>query len=90
MTALDLLTQPKLLVESKAYFTNVQTKTQKYVPMLSATDKPQVQINAETMARFRFEMKKYYYDPDKYGTYLEQLGVAWPVKQLTPPPQGKP
>lgn len=90
MTTLDLLTQPKLLAESKAYFTNVQTKTQKYVPMLSATDKPQVQINAETMARFRSEMKKYYYDPDKYGTYLEQLGVAWPVKQLTPPPQAKP
>ena len=27
------------------------------------------------MARYREEMKKYYYDPTKYKTYLEQLGV---------------
>jgi len=89
MTALDLLTQPKLLAESKAYFTNVQTKDQKYVPMLSATDKPQTQINANIMATFRPEMKAFYYDPDKYGTYLEQLGIAWPVKTLTPPTGAK-
>jgi aminobenzoyl-glutamate utilization protein B len=89
MTALDLLTQPKLLVEAKAYFTDAQTKTQKYVPMLSATDKPQTGINANIMATFRPEMRKFYYDPDKYGTYLEQLGIAWPVKQLTPPAGAK-
>ncbi len=23
-------------------------------------------------------MRKYYYDPTKYKTYLEQLGVAYP------------
>lgn len=85
MTALDLLTQPKLLQASKTWFKDVQTKDQKYVPMLSATDKPQTQINANIMATYRPEMTKYYYDPSKYGTYLEQLGVAWPVKQLTPP-----
>jgi aminobenzoyl-glutamate utilization protein B len=89
MTVLDLLTQPKLLDASKAYFKDVQTKDQKYVPMLSATDKPQTQINANIMATFRPEMRKFYYDPDKYGTYLEQLGIAWPVKQLTPPAPAK-
>ena len=89
MTALDLLTQPKLLAESKAYFTNVQTKDQKYVPMLSATDRPQTQINANIMAAFRPEMKAFYYDSDKYATYLEQLGIAWPVKTLTPPAGAK-
>lgn len=89
MTTLDLLTQPKLLAESKAYFTNIQTKDQKYVPMLSAADKPQVQMNANIMATYRPAMTKYYYDPDKYGTYLEQLGIAWPVKTLTPPAGAK-
>ncbi|WP_164512728.1 M20 family metallopeptidase [Caulobacter vibrioides] len=89
MTTLDLLTQPKLLADSKAYFTNVQTKDQKYVPMLSAADKPQTQMNANIMATYRPEMKAFYYDPDKYGTYLEQLGVAWPVKTLTPPAAAK-
>lgn len=85
MTALDLLTQPKLLAAANSYFKDVQTKDQKYVPMLSATDAPQTQINAEIMAIYRPAMSKFYYDPSKYGTYLEQLGVAWPVKQLTPP-----
>lgn len=85
MTVLDLLTQPKLLEASKTYFKDVQTKDQKYVPMLAASDKPQIQINSDIMARYRPEMRKFYYDPDKYGTYLEQLGVAWPVKQLSPP-----
>ena len=31
------------------------------------------------MARFRDEMKKFYYDPDKYDTYLEQLGIDYPT-----------
>ncbi len=83
------LTQPKLLAESKAWFRDVQTKDQKYVPMLSATDKPQTQINANIMATYRPAMRAFYYDPAKYGTYLEQLGVEWPVKQLTPPAQAK-
>lgn len=85
MTALDLLTQPKLLAAANSYFKDVQTKDQKYVPMLAATDKPQTQINANIMATYRPAMSKFYYDPAKYGTYLEQLGVEWPVKQLTPP-----
>lgn len=80
MTLLDLMTTPQLLVEAKAYFKDVQNKDQHYIPMLTATDKPQIQINAETMARFRPEMKKYYYDPKKYPTYLEQLGVKWPYE----------
>lgn len=85
MTALDLLTQPKLLAAANSYFKDVQTKDQKYVPMLAATDRPQTQINAGIMATYRPAMSKFYYDPSKYGTYLEQLGVEWPVKQLTPP-----
>jgi aminobenzoyl-glutamate utilization protein B len=29
------------------------------------------------MAQYRDQMKKYYFDPTKYKTYLEQLGIAW-------------
>ncbi len=89
MTALDLLTQPKLLAAANSYFRDVQTKDQKYVPMLAATDMPQTQINANIMATYRPAMSRFYYDPSKYGTYLEQLGVEWPVKQLTPPAAAK-
>ena len=31
------------------------------------------------MAKYRPEMKKYYYDPTKYKTYLEQLGIKYPT-----------
>jgi aminobenzoyl-glutamate utilization protein B len=78
MTTLDLLVKPELLPAAKAYFTDVQTKDQKYVPMLSATDKPDLEINAATMEQFRPAMRKFYYDAAKYPTYLQQLGIAWP------------
>ena len=28
------------------------------------------------MEKYRPEMKKFYYDPTKYKTYLEQLGIS--------------
>ena len=31
------------------------------------------------MERYRPEMRKYYYDPTRYKTYLEQLGIAYPT-----------
>lgn len=79
MTVIDLLSKPELLIQAKQYFATEQQKNQKYVPMISAEDKPQVQINANVMATYRPEMKKYYYDPSKYATYLDQLGIKFPV-----------
>jgi aminobenzoyl-glutamate utilization protein B len=79
MTTLDLLVDKSLLPKVKDYFTTVTTKDQKYVPMLSATDRPATQLNAETMGKYKEELKKYYYDPSRYGTYLEQLGIPFPV-----------
>jgi aminobenzoyl-glutamate utilization protein B len=31
------------------------------------------------MERYRPELKKYYYDPSRYKTYLEQLGIEYPT-----------
>jgi aminobenzoyl-glutamate utilization protein B len=78
MTTVDLLARPQLLKDAKAYFRDVQNKDQHYVSFLAPTDKPQIETNAAIMARFRPEMAKYYYDPDKYPTYLDQLGIKWP------------
>lgn len=89
MTTLDLLLKPELRTAAKDYFTNVQTKTQKYVPMLAAEDKPPVDLNTDTMARYAPQLKQYYYNPAKYGTYLEQLGIKWPML-TTPPGKGEP
>ncbi|HKU14024.1 MAG TPA: amidohydrolase [Steroidobacteraceae bacterium] len=79
MTTLDLLTSEKLRSSARDYFTNVQTKDQKYVPMLGAADRPKIELNTDTMARYREELKKYYYDPSRYDTYLDQLGIKFPT-----------
>jgi aminobenzoyl-glutamate utilization protein B len=31
------------------------------------------------MDKFRPEMRKFYYDPSRYKTYLEQLGITYPT-----------
>lgn len=91
MTLLDLLTKRDLLASAKDYFVNVQTKDQKYIPLLRADDKPAIWLNEKTMATYREQMKKYYYDPSKYGTYLEQLGISYPTVRTasTPKAAGK-
>jgi aminobenzoyl-glutamate utilization protein B len=83
LTMVDFLARPDLVQAAKAYFTDVQMKSDKPQEFLSETDVPQVQINRETMARFRPDMRKFYYDAEKYDTYLDQLGVKFPqfVKQ---------
>ena len=79
LTLIDLFTTPKIIDSAKSYFTNVQTKDVKYKPFITANDPPPIYLNKETMAKYRDEMKKYYYDPSKYKTYLEQLGIAYPT-----------
>ena len=36
-------------------------------------------MKAEIMEDFREEMQKYYYDSDRYDSYLDQLGVSYPT-----------
>jgi len=84
MTLLDLMTSDKLRADAKDYFINVQTKDTKYVPLLRAQDKPAIWLNKGIMDKYRSEMKKYYYDEKKYGTYLEQLGIHYPTLRVTP------
>jgi aminobenzoyl-glutamate utilization protein B len=84
MTLLDLMMQPKLVADAKTYFTTVQTKTVKYRALMAPSDQPATWLNAEKMARYRDEMRKNYYDPSKYGTNLEQLGITYPTVRPVP------
>jgi aminobenzoyl-glutamate utilization protein B len=79
LTTLDLLLTPKLIGEAWTYFRDEQGKEINYKPFISEGDKPAVHLNKETMAKYRPEMKKYYFDPAKHKTYLEQLGIAYPT-----------
>jgi aminobenzoyl-glutamate utilization protein B len=79
LTVIDFLMKPELVTQAWDYFRNVQTKNTKYIPLIRAEDKPAIWLNAQTMAKYRPEMKKYYYDPAKYKNYLEQLGIKYPT-----------
>jgi aminobenzoyl-glutamate utilization protein B len=79
MTVLDLLTRPELVKEAWTYFNDVQTKDVKYTPFLDTKTPPPTWLNKETLERFRPELRKFYYDPTRYKTYLEQLGITYPT-----------
>ena len=79
MTVLDLLTRPEIIKNAWDYFNNVQTKDVKYMPFIKADTPPAIHLNTEILAKYREQMKKYYYDPAKYKTYLEQLGIEYPT-----------
>jgi aminobenzoyl-glutamate utilization protein B len=79
MTMIDLVTKPALVQAAWDYFRNVQTKDIKYEPLIRSEDRPAIDLNKGTMDKYRAEMRKYYYDPTKYKTYLEQLGITYPT-----------
>jgi aminobenzoyl-glutamate utilization protein B len=79
MTLVDLFSNPALVDSAWGYFRSVQTKDQKYVPFLKPEDRPPTELNTAIMARYRDRLKPLYYDPTKYKTYLEQLGIRYPT-----------
>ncbi|WP_374575794.1 amidohydrolase [Phenylobacterium sp.] len=78
LTVLDIATTPKLVADAKDYQENVQFKEDKYDPVITKDDQPAIHINDELMARMRPKMEPFYYDPKKYDTYLDQLGIKYP------------
>ena len=84
MTVLDLMTTPKLVSDAKAYFNDVQLKTDKYDPVLGPDDAPAIWLNTDVMNRMRPQMEKFYYDSAKYPTYLEQLGIDYEKVAMAP------
>jgi aminobenzoyl-glutamate utilization protein B len=79
MTVLDLMTKPELVKAAWDYYNNVQTKDVKYIPFIKKDTPPATHLNAQTLAKYREQMRKYYYDPTRYKTYLDQLGIKYPT-----------
>jgi len=88
MTMLDILLNPEVVKAAWQYFNEVQTKDVKYQPLIRPEDKPAIDLNREVMEKYRPEMRKYYYDPTRYKTYLEQLGIAYPTVKPAPTEAG--
>jgi aminobenzoyl-glutamate utilization protein B len=83
MTVLDLMTTPELLAQAKNYFDTVQQQYDHYDPFLTATDVPDIHVNDILMQQMRPKMEPFYYDPGKYKTYLDQLGISYPYDAST-------
>ena len=79
MTMLDIVLHPELVDQAWDYFRNTQTKATKYQTFLRPEDRPATWLNQKIMETFRARMKEQYYDPAKYDTYLDQLGIKYPT-----------
>ncbi len=84
MTILDILTKPEIVKQAWAYFNDVQTKNVKYIPFIKADTPAPTFLNTSILSKYREEMKKYYYDPSKFPTYLDQLGIKYPTLRTSP------
>ncbi|MGE0442112.1 MAG: amidohydrolase [Gemmatimonadales bacterium] len=79
LTMLDVLLTPKLVADAWDYYRTIQTKDLKYQPFVRESDRPAIELNATILDRYREKMRPFYYDPSRYPTYLEQLGVKYPT-----------
>ena len=79
LTLIDLFLKPELIKSAQDYYKNEQTKEIQYIPLMGPKDNPAIFLNREIMSKFKPELTKYYYNPTKYKTYLEQLGIAYPT-----------
>ena len=82
-TLLDLLASADLRANAARYLSDEQLKGTTYEPFIGPDDAPPIEKNREIMAEFKERLRALYYDPARFDTYLEQLGVEYP--QLEPP-----
>jgi aminobenzoyl-glutamate utilization protein B len=79
MTMVDILLHPDMVDKAWQFYRDEQTKDVKYTPLIRPQDQPAIWLNQKIMEQYRPEMKKFYYDPEKYPTYLDQLGIKYPT-----------
>jgi len=84
LTLLDLFLDGESVDAAWDYFNDVQTVGTTYTPFITETDQPAIFLNEGIMAQWREIMRPYYYDPDRYDTYLEQLGIEYPTLRTRP------
>ena len=78
MTALELFADPSLVQQAKDYFAE-QTKDVQWQSLIPADTAPPIHFNKDKMERYRPELEKLRYDPARFDTYLEQLGIQYPT-----------
>lgn len=79
MTLLDFMVRPDLVEAAWDYFENVQTAELEYEPFIRPSDEPAIEMNARIMEDFREDLEPWYFDSERYDSYLEQLGITYPT-----------
>jgi len=79
MTVLDLLLKPEILANAWTYYKTEQTKELQYTPLIGEKDNPAIFLNQKIMTEYAPKLKPFYYNPAKYKTYLDQLGIQYPT-----------
>jgi aminobenzoyl-glutamate utilization protein B len=79
MTLLDLLLKPEIIANAWEYYRTEQTKDIQYTPLVGEKDNPAIYLNQKIMEDYKPKLKPLYYNPAKYKTYLEQLGIQYPT-----------
>ena len=78
MTAIELFAEPALVEKAWEYF-GEQTKDTKWESLIPEDVEAPIHLNVEKMKRFKPALEKLRYDPSRYETYLDQLGVKYPT-----------
>jgi aminobenzoyl-glutamate utilization protein B len=84
LTLLDLFLDGETVEAAWDYFNDVQSVETEYIPFIAPTDQPAIWLNEERMARWRPQMRPFYFDAARFDTYLEQLGIEYPTIRTRP------
>jgi aminobenzoyl-glutamate utilization protein B len=79
LTAMDVIRRPELVEEAWTYHREVTTEEYTWESLLPEGTDPPVFLNADKMERYRPLLEPLRYDPERFDTYLEQLGIQYPV-----------
>ena len=79
MTLIDMLLKPEIIKNAWVYYRTEQTKDIQYTPLVGEKDNPAIHLNKKIMEDYKPKLKPFYYNPAKYKTYLEQLGIQYPT-----------
>ena len=84
LTLLDLFLDGETVDAAWSYFNGEQAAEMTYTPFITEHDRPATFLNADIMGQWREQMRPFYYDPSRFDTYLEQLGIEYPTVRTRP------
>ena len=79
MTMLDIMPKPTIVGQRVGVLPERADEGHEVRAAHAADEQPATLLNTDIMEKYRPRMRKYYYDPTKYKTYLEQLGIKYPT-----------